>query len=161
MKKIWDRTCLFSYSFGLNWYYLTIFFPNYCLFLLWAYQSNPLKTEFYEFNWWQTSETFVVKPVFQTNSSKFQIWPSIKVPGLTWHGNHTMHLKLPYKTTADGNAISFLFFFYGHSMESLSAKKLYGLFLTSMLLCMFIQWFPCFSWNFFYDKQLIYSHSSE
>ena len=70
-------------------------------------------------------------------------------PELTWHANHTMHHKLPFKTTAYGNAISVLFFFYGYSMENLSAINLYGQSMTLMLLCMVIQWFSCFSWNFF------------
>ena len=42
-----------------------------------------------------------------------------------------MHHKLPYKKSAYGNAISFLFFFYGHSMESLSAINLYGQLMTN------------------------------
>ena len=41
--------------------------------------------------------------------------------------------------TTYGNAISFLFFFFGHSMESLSAINLYGQLMISMLLCMVIQ----------------------
>ena len=50
----------------------------------------------------------------------------LQQPWLTWHANHPMHHKLPYKKTAYGNTITFLFFFYGHSMESLSAINLYG-----------------------------------
>ena len=39
--------------------------------------------------------------------------------------------------------------FYGHSMESRSAINLYGQLMTLMVLCMVIQWFSSFSWNFF------------
>ena len=69
----------------------------------------------------------------------------ISYPGLTWRANHTMHHKLPCKKTAYGNAITFLFFFHRHSMESLSAINLYGQLMTSMSFCMAIQWFSCSS----------------
>ena len=42
------------------------------------------------------------------------------------------------------------FFFYGHTIENLSAINLYGQLLTLMLFCMVIQWFSCFSWNPFF-----------
>ena len=73
----------------------------------------------------------------------------LRNPGLTWHANHTMLHKVPYKKTAYANTISFLFFFYVHSMESLSAINLYGQLMTLMLFCMVIQSFSCFSWIFF------------
>ena len=55
---------------------------------------------------------------FSTWNSKVKVFPHydsqvincFSIPGLTWHANHTMHHKLPYKKTTYGNTISFLFF---------------------------------------------------
>ena len=76
----------------------------------------------------------------------------IYIPGLTWHTNHTMHHKLPYKKKqAIVIPLVSCFFFYGHSMESLSAINLYGQLMILMLFCMFIQCFSCFSNMAFYE----------
>ena len=82
--------------------------------------------------------------------------------GFTWHANHTMHHKLPYKKK---QLILMLLvscsFFYGHSMEFLSA--FYGQLITFMLFfCMVIQWFSCFSRTFFEEQLSIsYLHNFE
>ena len=86
-----------------------------------------------------------------------------RIHGLNWHAHHTLHHKLPYKKR-QLMVIPFVscFYFYGHSMESLSAINLYGQLMTSMLFCMVVQWLSCFFF-FFFDKQLPISnlHSSE
>ena len=90
-------------------------------------------------------ENFLIFAAFVENVSNKQHYNFLKFlrtfclkmiipePGLTWHANHTIYHKLPYIKTAYGDAISFLFFFYGHGMESLSAMKLYGQLMTLML----------------------------
>ena len=62
------------------------------------------------------------------------------------------------KKTAYGNAISSLFFLYGHSVESLSAINLYGQLMTFMVFCMVILWCSCFHvfFNFFSTNNSIY-----
>ena len=70
-----------------------------------------------------------------------------KWPVLTSDANQTMHQKLPNKKATHGNAISFLFFFYGHGMENLSAINLYGQLMTLRELCMAIQLIWCFSFK--------------
>ena len=70
----------------------------------------------------------------------FPVWPDMQIILCTinWHR----------KKAAYGNAISFLFFL-SCSMESLTAINFYCQLKTSMVLCMVIKWYSCFSWNFF------------
>ena len=66
------------------------------------------------------------------------------------------------KKTAYGNTISFLFFFYGYSKESLSAINLYGQLMILMFFLMIILWFSCFSCIFFNEQLPIpYLNSSK
>ena len=73
-----------------------------------------------------------------------------------------MHHKLPYKKPAYGKSITVLFFFFGHSMESLSAINLYSQLMTLMFFVSSSNDFHVLL-EFFSNKQLpiSYLHSSE
>ena len=67
-----------------------------------------------------------------TKRSPHSGWPDLQIIPC----NINWHTKTDY-----GDDISFLFFFYGHSMESLSAINLFGQLKTLMVLRMVIQCF--------------------
>ena len=70
-------------------------------------------------------------------------------PGLTWHANHTMHHRLPYIKTSNGNTNNFLFLPITIVWKVCQPLNLYGQLMTLTLFCKVIQWLPCFSWIFF------------